>query len=115
MAAGPEDLIQIINSAIGRYTKAGVKTDDKGLPTWFTDLLPVVCSSGIGNCLIADPSIRYDQLHGRFILTAQARNFFLRTSYFVVSISNGATYASGWKNWALDASLDGTTASGNSE
>jgi len=113
MAAGPEDLIQIINSAIGRFTKTGTKTDDKGLPTWFADLLPVVCSSGLGNCLIADPSIRYDQMHGRFILTAQARNFFARTSYFVISISNGATYASGWKNWALDASLDGTTASGN--
>ena len=113
MAAGPEDLIQIINSAIGRFSKTGVKTDDKGLPTWFADLLPVVCSSGIGNCVIADPSIRYDQLHGRFILTAQARNFQLRTSYFVVSISNGATYAGGWKNWALDASLDGSTASGN--
>ncbi len=113
MAAGPEDLIQIINSAVARYTKAGVKTDDKGLPTWFADLLPVVCASGFGNCLIADPSIRYDQLHGRFILTAQARNFSMNTSYFVFSISNGATYAGGWKNWALDASLDGSTATGN--
>ena len=33
MAAGPEDLIQIINSAIGRFSKTGVKKDDKGLPT----------------------------------------------------------------------------------
>jgi hypothetical protein len=113
MAAGPEDLIQIVNSVVGRSSKTGEITDSKGLQTWFADLLPTVCKSGVFNCVIADPSIRYDQLHGRFIMTAQARDFPLRTSYFVISISNGATYGGGWTNWALDASLDGTVASGN--
>jgi S-layer homology domain len=31
------------------------------------------------------------------------------TSFLVLSVSNGATYASGWKNWITDATLDGTT------
>ncbi len=114
MAAGPEDLIEIINAAVGRASKTtGAVTDSKGLPTWFADLYPTICRSGFNNCLIADPSIRYDQLNGRFIMTAQARDFQLRTSYFMISISNGATYAGGWKNWALDASLDGSTQSDN--
>src|SRR6185295_14802309 len=32
---------------------------------------------------------------------------------FTISISTGATYAGGWTNWALDASLDGLLANGN--
>ena len=35
------------------------------------------------------------------------------SSYLLLSVSNGATYDSGWKNWAMNASLDGTVQTQN--
>lgn len=107
VAAGPEDVIQIMNSHVARFDKAGNRTDYVSLPDWFSQFQNLYCASGTFFCLVADPQIRYDQLHGRFILSAQALDTVFRSSYFLISVSNGATFASGWKNWALDARLHG--------
>jgi hypothetical protein len=113
MAAGPEELIQIVNSSVARVSRTGEIGDQKDLRDWFVDLMPTVCPSGAAKCLAVDPSIRYDQLHGRFILTCQIRDTLFVKSYFLISISTGATYAGGWTNWALNGSLDGAVDTGN--
>ena len=112
-AVGPSDVLLVVNSNIGQFTRSGAMVQLTSFQNWFSDVLPTTCPS---NCLLFDPWIVYDQLHGRFLLlvsatpaTPQSRTF----SYLLVSVSNGATYASGWKNWALNASLDGAAVTQN--
>lgn len=100
IAAGPEDLIQVVNSSIARFSKAGAQTSVMTLQQWFANVLPAACPNGSATCFIIDPTIRYDALHGRFLLSAFSEDDLLRT-HFLLSVSNGSTYASGWKNWAM--------------
>ncbi|MBI4905817.1 MAG: S-layer homology domain-containing protein [Acidobacteria bacterium] len=112
LAAGPQDLILIVNSTVARYDRAGNLTNQLTLRDWFQAQLPQVCSSVV-RCLIVDPSIRYDHIHGRFLLVAEVFDDFAGTSYLMLSVSNGATFAGGWRNWALNARLDGQTLTNN--
>ena len=113
IAAGPDDLIEVVNSSIARYTKSGELTNQTNLPQWFAGtIFQTVCASN-NNCIFGDVNIRYDQIHGRFILVLQARDINSVTSYLPISVSNGATYASGWTNWAVNERLDGTTVTTN--
>ncbi|MBL8211366.1 MAG: S-layer homology domain-containing protein [Bryobacterales bacterium] len=109
MASGPEDLIQVVNSSIARYTKTGEQTNAMTLQQWYSSLLNTVCPTGSIYCRIYDPTIRYDALHGRFLLSAQSEDAATAVTYFLISVSNGSTYAGGWRHWALKASLNGTT------
>ena len=111
IAAGPDDVLQVVNSVIGRFTRDGQQTDSVSMAQWFNALMPTFCSSGA--CILGDVTITYDQMHGRFVLMLQALDTVARTSYLLLSVSNGATYASGWKNWALDETLDGSTVTAN--
>ncbi len=111
IASGPGDILQVVNATITRYSRDGQQTDTVTLPQWFSALMPTVCSSG--TCITGDTTMTYDQMHGHFILMLQALDNVARTSYLLLSVSNGATYASGWKNWALDETLDGSTVTTN--
>ena len=113
IAAGPSDVVMVINSYIAQYTKTGTQVQLTAFQDFFSTLLPTICPTGVANCQIFDPCIRYDQLHGRFVFLASSRTYDLRVAYNLISVSNGATYKSGWKTWALNAGLDGTTPSGN--
>lgn len=113
IAAGPEDVIQILNSSIARYTKAGQQTNITLLQQWFSDFSTVICASNTATCVYGDVSIRYDQMQGRFLLTMQVLDITAQTSYLLISASNGATYAGGWRNWALNQKYDGTSLSSN--
>ena len=114
-AAGPVDVIEIMNSATSRYTKTGTLVNGPILlNTWFQDLFPIYCPSQTTFvCDVVDPQIRYDQIHGRFLVSAQVRDRSANTSFFLLSVSKGATWDSGWINWAVDATLDGTTRTTN--
>lgn len=109
MAAGPEELIVAINAQIARYTKAGVQSNLQTLQQWFANMIPTVCP--ISTCAMYDPKIVYDSLHGRFILSAISWEANTFRTYFLISVSNGPTFAGGWKNWALKGSLNGTVES----
>ncbi|HEV3196349.1 MAG TPA: S-layer homology domain-containing protein, partial [Bryobacteraceae bacterium] len=113
LAVGPSDVLMAINSSLAQFTRSGTLVKSTTFQTWFSDVLASTCPS---NCLLFDPWIVYDQLHGRFILLVSATPSAqqLRTfSYLLLSVSNGATYGSGWKNWALNASLDGSIVTQN--
>ena len=109
LAVGPNDVLMVVNSNIGQFTRSGTLKKLTSFQDWFSNVLTNVCAV---NCLIYDPWITYDQEHGHFLflasvapVTQQSRTY----SYLLVSVSNGATYDSGWKNWALNASMDGST------
>lgn len=112
IAAGPDDLMMVVNASIARYTKQGQQLDLQTLPQWFANVIPTVCNSST-TCVFRDATIRYDSLHGRFLLLALSEDTCsCATSgrtYFVLSVSNGATFVGGWKNFALEARLNGTT------
>ena len=114
IAAGPDDLIMVVNAGIARYNKQGQQISLQTLQQWFANLLSTVCANP-ETCGLRDPSIRYDSLHGRFLLLALSEDMCscptTGRTYFVLSVSNGATFDGGWKNWALDARLNGTTPS----
>ena len=110
IAVGPSDVVMVINSSIAQFTKTGTLKSQVTFQTWFGSVLPTVCPSG--SCLLFDPVVRYDQLHGRFIFLATSRSNDYRFSYLLLSVSKGATFDSGWTIWALDAGLDGTVETG---
>jgi hypothetical protein len=109
IAAGPEELLMTVHSMVARFTKTGQQTHLVSLQQWFSSILPTICPSGASNCNMFDPSIKYDSLHGRFLILVFAEDRQTLKSHFALSVSNGATYDSGWKNWALEGNLNGTT------
>jgi hypothetical protein len=113
VAAGPEDLLEIVNSFLARFDKTtGQNTFITNLNQFFNASVTTWCPSlSENNCLLADPQIRYDQWHGRFIITAQARDSVRNTSHFLIAVSNGATFLSGFKTFALDAQQEGSARS----
>ncbi|MBL8228820.1 MAG: S-layer homology domain-containing protein [Bryobacterales bacterium] len=109
IAAGPEDLILVVNTQIARFDKSGQKTSQLSARQWFDSVFPHLCPSGNEPyCDFLDPTIRYDQFHGRFVFVIAARDRWAGKESFAVSVSNGATFASGWRHWILDAGLNGT-------
>ena len=113
IAVGPQDVIQVVNSTIARYDRAGNQTNITDLTQWFPGLYPFIICNSLTNCVLGDVNINYDQMHGRFIMTLQALDRTALTSYLLVSVSNGATYASGWTNWAVSERDDGQTTTNN--
>lgn len=109
MAAGPEDLIMVVNARIARYTRTATLPEEKTLYEWFQPLISTVCPNPSGSCTIFDPTVKYDSLHGRFLISAMSEDPTTLKTYFLLSVSNGATYAGGWKHWALEGSRNGTT------
>ncbi len=109
IAVGPEEILMSVHSAVARFTKDGSQTNFTTYQEWFSALLPVVCPYGTQYCLFYDPSIRYDPLHGRFLIVCQSNDFIGGRTFFMISVSNGPTYAGGWRNWALPGEPNGTT------
>lgn len=105
IAAGPEEVIGVLNSVIIRYSKSGQITNTVTLNDWFRPFLPKLCPFGTANCLLFDPMVSYDQIHGRFLIVAVSLDFSSRRSHWLISASKGATFSSGWTNWVMDATI----------
>jgi hypothetical protein len=113
IAVGPSDVLMVVNSTIGQFTKAGVLKKSTTFQTWFANVLPATCPS---TCLLFDPWIAYDQMHGHFLFLATAKPANIQAgsaTYLLLSVSNGPTYDGGWKTWALNISMDGAVATAN--
>ena len=108
-AAGPEDLIAVVNSRLARYSRTGTQLQLTTLYAWFESLIPTVCPNVSRACTIFDPTVRYDSLHGRFLVSAMSEDPSTLKTYYLLSVSNGATFTGGWKHWALEGSRNGTT------
>ena len=103
--------MMVVNSTIGQFSKSGAVKKTTLMGDWFADVLPSICPS---TCQLYDPWIAYDQLHGHFLFLVSAAPVNARLySYLLLSVSNGPTYDGGWKNWALNASLEGSVQTSN--
>jgi hypothetical protein len=112
IAVGPQDVIQIVNSTVARYDRTGTLTNQTDLTQWFPGLYPFTICNSLNvpiACIFGDVNINYDQMHGRFIMTLQVLDQTSRTSYLMISVSPGATYAGTWTSWALSLRNDGQT------
>jgi len=111
VAVGPSDIVMVVNESIAQFSKTGAAGPAISFQDFFGSLLATICPT---QCSIFDPMIRYDQLHGRFLFLATASSGSNPPqANLLVSITNGATYASGWKTWAIDATMDGSNPSAN--
>lgn len=90
IAAGPDELLMTAHSVLARYSKTGTALGQVTLQQFLSDILPTICPAGAQFCNVFDPSIRYDSLHGRFLVLAFSEDATTEISHFVLSVSNGS-------------------------
>jgi hypothetical protein len=105
MATGPNHIVLSVNSSIAIYTKAGALALQRTLTVWFSNV--------VQGLTIFDPKLLWDQHTGRWVLLAVAVSEQPKKSLYLLSISATADPLGGWRNYALDAMVDGTTATNN--
>ena len=103
IAAGPAHIMQAVNREIKICDKSGtlIKSIDAG--SWFNGVLP--------GAFPFDPSLRYDHLAGRWIMTWLNRTD--TSSHCLLSVSESQDPDGVWFNWALPADRNGGVASGD--
>jgi hypothetical protein len=96
-AAGPNHVVDLVNTAIRIYSKTGTILSTQQLPTFFAPLSP-------GSDNFTDPSVMFDDSvanatgpSGRFIVGVLEFNDSLTSSFFDVAISNDADPTHGFK------------------
>lgn len=106
MAAGPNHVVLSVNSSVAVYPKAGgAALMQRTLTVWFSNV--------VQGLTIFDPKLLWDQHAGRWVLLAVAVSQQPRKSLYLLSISATADPMGVWRNYALDAMVDGATASNN--
>jgi hypothetical protein len=106
LAAGPNDVLLVVNSSVALYNKAGNQQWQITLDQWFTNV--------VQQHKIFDPRALYDQYSDRWVLVAGAlgpNN--TQISLFLLSVSATNDPNGPWHNYALDATLDGTIKTNN--
>jgi hypothetical protein len=107
IAAGPEDLVPVVNGGIALFTKAGLNSAQLTLNNFY--------AGSLSGTFVYDPKILYDPHSGRFFTVAldgqSSPNSWLRIA---VSKSNnpnnlsvGTSPGAHWWGFNIDADLDG--------
>jgi hypothetical protein len=114
MAVGPDEVLVAVNAGLSRYDRQGSRLGGTSFANLFADLSLTLFSDNCADpffskCLIFDPWLQYDNYHGRFILTASASDSSFKRSYLYMAVSNGPNWSGGWKVWALNALMNGST------
>jgi hypothetical protein len=106
MAVGPEHVLLSVNSSVAIYDKAsGTPLLQRTLTQWFSNV--------VQGMTIFDPKALFDQHEGRWVLLAVGVQNSPRRSVFLLSVSNTTDPLQPWRNYRLDATRDGTTATNN--
>ncbi len=109
IAVGPDDVLTIVNRTIARYPNPNAAgnalvtnpyfnppTDQAWLDVWLgITNLAALCPSGTGSnavCVIDNPSIRYDQMQGRFVVLFTVTDMPAHRSNFVLIVSKFAQF-----------------------
>ncbi|MFQ5583345.1 MAG: hypothetical protein ACE5GL_02780, partial [Calditrichia bacterium] len=84
-AAGPNHVVNVVNTSIEWYTKAGVQQNSQSLSSFFAPLTPLTNTF--------DPKVIYDQYEGRFVVvtlevTDMANGDPANTSRILVAVSD---------------------------
>ena len=93
MAAGPNDVVVMVNDAIAIYSKTGTNRYQTTLENWWADVitLPNAC----------DPQVVYDCHAGRWIMLALAFNSAGTQSSILLSVSKTSDPMGDWWNYNL--------------
>jgi hypothetical protein len=106
MATGPQHVMVSVNSSVAVYSKAGgnpllLRT----LTVWFSNV--------IQGATIFDPKLLFDQHTGRWVLLAVAVAQNPNRSAYLLSVSATTNPLGAWRNYSLNAKVDGNTATNN--
>jgi hypothetical protein len=107
VAAGPLQVIEVVNASINVYDKNGTSLSSQTLKDFF---------KGLGtpaSDYVFDPSIYFDLLTHRFWVLAISENDNPNRSNILVAVSNADDVTQGWQMYWLDATIDGNTATSN--
>jgi hypothetical protein len=106
MATGPSHVLVSVNSSVAVYTKSGVVAlPQRTLTQWFANV--------VQGFTVFDPKALYDQHAARWVLLAVAVQNNTKKSLYLLSVSASSDPLGAWRNYALDATRDGTTATNN--
>jgi len=106
MATGPSHVMLSVNSSVAVYKKTGgsallLRT----LTVWFSNV--------IQNATIFDPKLLFDQHAGRWVLLAVAVSQNPKKSAYLLSVSATSNPLGSWRNYSLNAMVDGNTPTNN--
>jgi hypothetical protein len=105
-AVGPSHVVVSVNSSVAVYRKTGgAALLQRTLTTWFANVAT--------SLTIFDPKLLYDQHAARWVLLAVAVRENPNRSSFLLSVSASSDPLGVWRNYALDATRDGTTPTNN--
>jgi len=107
IAAGPYQVVEVVNSSVNVYDKNGNLLSSQTLNNFFANL------GTPGSDFLYDPSIYYDQVTGLFWLQATSKNTSPQRSNYLLAMSASSDVTEGWYIFAMDATVDGSTATGN--
>lgn len=107
IAAGPIQVVEVVNSSINVYDKNGNLLSSQTLNDFFSGL------GTPGSDFLYDPSIYYDQVTGRFWVLATSENDSPARSNVLVAVSEDSNVSDGWLIYFLDATVDGGGATNN--
>ena len=106
LATGPDHVLLSVNSSVAIHAKAGgAVLLSRTLTAWFANV-----AQGL---TIFDPKALYDQHAGRWVLLAVAFTENPNKSVFLLSCSNSADPLGSWRNYSLNAMVDGSTPTNN--
>jgi hypothetical protein len=87
-AAGPNQIVEVVNGSVGYYDKAtGVRTSLIKLEPFFAPLG--------GEAIVNDPTVAYDSITGQFLVGSLDYNF-SNLSRFDLAVSNDSDPNDGW-------------------
>lgn len=106
MATGPSHVMLSVNSSVAVYNKAGgAPVLKQTLTVWFSNVI-----SGV---TIFDPKLLFDQHTGRYVLLAVAVSQNPKKSAYLLSVSATTNPLGLWRNYSLNAMVDGSTLTNN--
>lgn len=99
LAAGPNHVVQCVNSAFRISTKGGATVGGATFSNWWGSLVPGVVPF--------DPWIVYDHFSSRWVMMAIDRRCAQSDAWYFISTSHTSDPTGAWCRWALPADLDG--------
>ena len=106
MAVGPTHVLLSVNSSVAIYPKAGgAALIQRTLTQWFSNV--------VQGLTIFDPKALYDQHASRWVLLAVAFTQNPKRSVFLLSVSATSDPLGQWRNYVLNAMVDGATGTNN--
>ena len=104
IAVGPNHIVEVVNSDIAFYTKAGVKTLQQNFGKFFSAVSPM--------SFIFDPKAFYDADSGRYFVVALSEDDAAQKSEFLIAVSAGSDPNGTWKLFKIDntATVNGNKA-----